>query len=87
MLNKINNYLMASKPILVIGSKKNLLPNRGNFIFVSKRNSTIFEKKILLIKNNYRYFLNIAKFNKKKMIKRNNPNLIFKETVKNLENL
>lgn len=86
-LNKINNYLMASKPILVIGSKKNLLPNRGNFIFVSKRNSTIFEKKILLIKNNYRYFLNIAKFNKKKMIKRNNPNLIFKETVKNLENL
>jgi hypothetical protein len=86
-LNKFNNYLMASKPILVIGSKKNLLPDRGNFIFVTKRSSLILEKKIRFIKNNYRYFLNIAKFNKKKMIQRNNPDLIFKETVKNIESL
>ena len=86
-LNKLNNYLMASKPILVIGSKKNLLPERGNFTFLTENNSLIFEKKINIIKNNYKHFLNIAKFNKKKMIQRNNPNLIFSETVKNLESL
>jgi len=86
-LNKLNNYLMSSKPILVIGSKKNLLPNRGKFIFINKNNPLIFEKKINFIRNNYKYFLNIAKFNKKKILERNNPNLIYNETVKNLENL
>ncbi len=29
----------------------------------------IFEKKIKFIRNNYKYFLNIAKFNKKKFLK------------------
>ncbi len=44
-LNKLNNYLMSSKPILVIGSKKNLLPNRGKFIFINKNKWLKFLKK------------------------------------------
>ena len=43
-LNKLNNYLMASKPVIVIG-KKNLNRNRGEFIFVTKNDPLILEKK------------------------------------------
>jgi hypothetical protein len=86
-LNKLNNYMMACKPIIVIGSKNNLLKSRGKFIFITKDNPIIFKKKLLLIKKNYRYFLNTAKINKKKLLKRNNPDLIFKETVQQLKNL
>jgi len=63
------------------------LPYRVKLIFINKNNPLIFEKKINFIRNNYKYFLNIAKFNKKKILERNNPNLIYNETVKNLENL
>ena len=86
-LNKLNNYLMASKPIIVIGKKENLSKNRGEFIFVTKNNSLIFEKKLISIKSNYNFFLKIAKKNKKKLLLRNNPNAIFKKTVNNLRNL
>jgi hypothetical protein len=86
-LNKLNNYMMACKPIIVVGSKKNLLESRGKFTFITKNNSVIFKKKLLLIKKNYRDFLNIAKLNKKKLLKRNNPNLIFKETIQQLKYL
>jgi hypothetical protein len=86
-LNKLNNYLMAAKPIFVIGSKKNLSPDRGQFTYLTINNYLIFKKKINLIRNNYEHFLNIAKSNKKKLIKKNNPNLIFKETAKVLESL
>ena len=86
-LNKLNNYLMACKPVIVVGSKKNLLANRGKFIFITKNNSIIFKKKLLLIKKNYQYFINIAKINKIKLLKRNNPNLIFKETIQQFKNL
>jgi len=86
-LNKLNNYMMACKPIIVVGSKKNLLESRGKFTFITKNNSVIFKKKLLLIKKNYRHFLNIAKLNKKKLLKRNNPNLIFKETIQQLKYL
>lgn len=86
-LNKLNNYLMASKPILVTGNRENLSRNRGEFIFVTKYNSLVFEKKLLLIKSNYNYFLKIAKKNKKKLLLRNSPKVIFKKTVFNLKNL
>ena len=86
-LNKLNNYMMACKPIIVVGSQKNLSKSRGEFVFVTKNNPVIFKKKLLLIKKDYRHFLNIAKLNKKKLLKRNNPNLIFKETVRNLKNI
>ena len=86
-LNKLNNYIMASKPILVIGKKKNLCKNRGDFIFVTKNNSLTFEKKLILIKSKYNFFLKIAKKNKKKLLIRNNPMVIFRETVKHLKNL
>ena len=86
-LNKLNNYMMACKPVIVVGSQKNLLKSRGKFIFITKNNPIIFKKKILLIKKNYRHFLNIAKLNKKRLLKRNSPNLIFKETVQQLKNL
>jgi hypothetical protein len=86
-LNKLNNYMMACKPIIVVGSKKNLLESRGKFTFITKNNSVVFKKKLLLIKKNYRDFLNIAKLNKKKLLKRNNPNLIFKETIQQLKYL
>ena len=86
-LNKLNNYMMACKPVIIVGSKKNLLASRGKFIFVTKNNPKILKKKLLSIKKNYQYFLNIAKINKKKILKRNNPNLIFRETIQQLKNL
>jgi hypothetical protein len=86
-LNKLNNYMMACKPIIVVGSKKNLLQSRGKFIFVTKNNPIIFKKKLLLIKKNYQHFLNVAKENKKKLLIRNNPNVIFKEIAYKLNNV
>ena len=86
-LNKLNNYLMASKPVIVIGEKKNLNRNRGEFIFVTKNDPLILEKKINLIKSKYKYFVEIAKKNKKKLLVRNDPNVIFKKTVNCLRNL
>ena len=86
-LNKLNNYLMASKPILVVGKKENLLENRGKFIFVTKNSEIIFEKKLLSIKMRYKFFLEIAKINKKMLFKRNNPNMIFKEIANKLNNV
>jgi len=86
-LNKLNNYIMACKPVIVVGSKKNLLASRGKFIFITKNNPKILKKKLLSIKKNYQYFLNIAKINKKKILQRNNPNLIFRETIQQLKNL
>ena len=86
-LNKLNNYLMASKPIIVTGNRENLSKNRGEFIFVTKYNSLAFEKKLLMIKSNYNFYLKIAKKNKKKLLLRNSPKNIFKKTVINLENL
>ena len=86
-LNKLNNYLMASKPIIVIGKKENLKKERGDFVFVTKNNPLIFEKKLLNIKSKYNLFLKVAKRNKKKLLIRNNPELIFKQTVKNLKTL
>ena len=86
-LNKLNNYMMACKPVIVIGSKKNLLKSRGKFIFITKNNPIIFKKKLLLIKKNYQHFLNIAKENKKKLLIRNNPNVIFKEIAYKLNNV
>jgi hypothetical protein len=86
-LNKLNNYMMACKPVIVIGSKKNLLKSRGKFIFVSENNPVIFKKKLLLIKKNYQHFLKIAKKNKKKLLIRNNPNVIFKEIAYKLNNV
>jgi hypothetical protein len=46
--------MYGSLSMYSFGSKKNLLPDRGNFIFVTKRSSLILEKKIRFIKNNYR---------------------------------
>ena len=43
-LNKINNYIMASKPIIVVGEKKNLYQSRGKFIFVEKKTTLYFIK-------------------------------------------
>lgn len=86
-LNKLNNYLMASKPILVLGKKENLVKNRGKFIFVTKKDPIIFKKKLILLKSNYKYFLKIAHQNKKKALIRNNPKVIFNETVNYLKNL
>ena len=86
-LNKLNNYLMASKPILVLGKKENLGKNRGKFIFVTKKDPIIFKKKLILLKSNYKDFLKIAHQNKKKALIRNNPKVIFNETVNYLKNL
>ena len=86
-LNKLNNYMMACKPVFVIGSKQNLLKSRGKFIFMTKNNPVIFKKKLLLIKKNYQHFLNMAKKNKKKLLIRNNPNVIFKEIEYKLKNV
>ena len=86
-LNKLNNYLMAAKPILVLGKKENLHKNRGKFIFVEKKDPSIFEKKLNLIKKNYDFFLKIAKLNKNNLLIRNNPNLIFEETVGKLKKI
>jgi hypothetical protein len=86
-LNKLNNYQMASRPILVVGKRENLLENRGKFIFVTKNSHIIFEKKLLSIKMKYKFFLTIAKINKKKLFIRNNPNVIFKATANKLNNV
>ena len=86
-LNKLNNYLMSSKPIIVLGNKENLLSNRGEFVFVSKKSSTLFEKKLLNIKNKYQFYSKIAKLNKKKLLKRNDPDLIFNETARKLNSI
>jgi hypothetical protein len=86
-LNKLNNYIMASKPILVVGKRENLCNNRGSFIFVNKNEALIFEKKLLLIRSKYNFFLKVAKKNKKKLLIRNNPNAIFKEVSYHLRNL
>ena len=83
-LNKLNNYMMSNKPIIVIGSKKNILKNRGEFIFVTKNDHRLFEKKLNLVKKNYKQFSKIAKTNKLSLLKRNNPNKIFKETAREL---
>ena len=80
-LNKLNNYLMTEKPILIIGNKKNLLKERGSFVFVTKNSTKIFERKINFIRKNYKKFLKVGKFNKIKLLKRNNSNEIFKKTV------
>ena len=37
-LNKLNNYMMAAKPILILGKKNNLSKKRGNFVFVNSKN-------------------------------------------------
>ena len=86
-LNKLNNYLMASKPILVVGKKGNLNKDRGEFVFVTKNDSSMFEKKLILIKSKYNSFLKVAKKNKKKLLIRNNPEIIFKKTVNHLKSL
>jgi hypothetical protein len=86
-LNKLNNYLMASKPVLITGKKENLLNNRGKFTFVTKKDPILFEKKLLLIKKNYQSFLKIAKLNKRKLLIRNDPKLIFNATEKQLNNV
>jgi hypothetical protein len=86
-LNKLNNYIMACKPVIVIGSKKNLLKSRGKFIFVTENNPVTFKKKLLLIKKKYQHFLKIAKKNKKKLLIRNNPNVIFKKIAYKLNNV
>ena len=86
-LNKLNNYLMASKPILVVGKKGNLNKDRGEFVFVTKNDSLMFEKKLILIKSKYNSFLKVAKKNKKKLLIRNNPEIIFKKTVNHLKSL
>jgi hypothetical protein len=86
-LNKLNNYLMAGKPIVALGSKKNLLKERGNFIFITSDSLKIFENKLRFVKQNYKYFLKIALLNKIKLLKRNNPYVIFKQTVKELNRL
>lgn len=86
-LNKLNNYLMASKPIIVIGKKENLNKNRGEFTFVEKNNAVMFEKKLTLIKFKYNFYLKVAQTNKKKLLVRNNSKDIFKKTLYHLKNL
>jgi hypothetical protein len=86
-LNKINNYIMSQKPIIVLGSKKNLSRKRGEFIFVSKNSSLILKKKINLIINNYNHFLKIAKTNKLNLLKNNNENRICEEIILELKKL
>lgn len=86
-LNKLNNYLFAEKPILALGNKKNLLNNRGNFVFLNKFSESNFEKKINFIKKNKTFFSKLCKQNKKNFLERNNPNLIFEKTLNHLKNL
>jgi hypothetical protein len=86
-LNKINNYIMSQKPIIVLGSEKNLSRKRGEFIFVSKNSSLILKKKINLIINNYNHFLKIAKTNKLNLLKNNNENRICEEIISKLKKL
>jgi hypothetical protein len=86
-LNKINNYIMSQKPIIALGSEKNLSRKRGEFIFVSKNSSLILKKKINLIINNYNHFLKIAKTNKLNLLKNNNENRICEEIISELKKL
>ena len=86
-LNKLNNYLMAAKPIIVVGKKANLNKERGEFIFVTKNDKSIFEKKLILIKSRYSQYLRMAKKNKNTFLVRNNPYLIFKQTADQLKKL
>jgi hypothetical protein len=86
-LNKLNNYLMAKKPILVLGSKKNLLSSRGRFVFLTKNNSFDLENKIYSIEKNYNFYLKIASLNKKKLLLRNSAVKLFKETAEQIERL
>ena len=86
-LNKLNNYMMANRPILSLGSKKNLLKSRGEFFFVTKNNAYSLEKKLNFIKNNYKFSLNVAKLNKLKILKRNKAKTIFENTARQLERL
>ena len=86
-LNKLNNYLMASKPILAIGNKNNLLPSRGKFFFVEKYCPSTFDNKIQYIKKNQKKIWKISKTNKDNLLKRNNPNKIYYQTLKKLKEL
>jgi hypothetical protein len=86
-LNKLNNYLMASKPILAIGNKNNLLLNRGKFFFVEKYCPTTFDNTIQYIQKNYKKIKKITKFNKFNLMKRNDPNVIFNQTLKKIKAL
>ena len=86
-LNKLNNYLMTHKPIVVFGSYKNLSINRGKFLFIKKNNIELFESKLKDLKKNYVYWLKLSKINKEKFLKRNDPNQIFKKTLNYIENL
>ena len=86
-LNKLNNYLMAEKPILVLGNEKNLMSSRGKFIFVNKKSLIFFEKKLNVIKQKYSFFIKNANKNKKMLLFRNNPDLIFKNTKKQLKKI
>lgn len=86
-LNKLNNYLMASKPILAIGNKNNLLLNRGKFFFVEKYCPKTFDNKIQYIQKNYKKIKEITKFNKFNLMKRNDPNAIFNQTLKKIKAL
>ena len=73
---------MAKKPILVL--EKNLL---NKFIFITNKDFKQFEKKLFLIRNKYQYFLKIAKLNKQKLLLRNDPKLIFNQTLKHLNSM
>lgn len=86
-LNKLNNYLMASKPILAIGNKNNLLLNRGKFFFVEKYCPKTFDNTIQYIQKNYKKIKEITKFNKFNLMKRNDPNSIFNQTLKKIKAL
>ena len=79
--------MMANRPILALGSRKNLLKSRGEFFFVTKNNAYFFEKKLNFIKNNYKFSLNVAKLNKLKILKRNKAKTIFENTARQLEKL
>ena len=86
-LNKLNNYLMTNKPIVVFGSSKNLSINRGKFLFIEKNDTKLFESKLKNLKKKYIYWHKISKINKEKFLKRNDAKKIFKETLNYLESL
>ena len=78
-LNKLNNYIMAVKPIIILGKKENLHEERGKFTYISDNEALDFENTIKDIKNNYKYYLKIAEENKEKLLIRNNPYTILKK--------
>lgn len=86
-LNKLNNYLMTNKPIVVFGSSKNLSTNRGKFFFIERNDIKFFESKLKNLKKKYINWHKISKINKEKFLKRNDPKKIFKETSNYLESL